>query len=126
MYQQPNRQQRGSTGQYMMTFPDALTACFRKFVDFNGHASRAEFWWFQLLWVLWFFVSAFIPSLGLLYLVLLLPALAVGARRMHDIGRTGWWMLLTLTFLGTIVVMIFACGSSQPYVNKYGDIPCRA
>lgn len=125
--QQVSAQATPKPSQSMMTFPDAINSCFKKFMNFKGRASRAEFWWFFLLFfVVEFLCVQILGDMGLvLILPLLIPLYAVGARRMHDIGRTGWWLLLYLTGLGAIVVLIFACLPSQPAPNKYGDIPCK-
>lgn len=88
-----------------------------RFADFSGRAPRAEYWWFYLgyiiLSVLLNILVSISPILGLLgvaYLVLLIPMLAVGVRRLHDIDRTGWWLLapavpygIGLVLLGTAV-----------------------
>lgn len=123
MYAQPSQ----SPFQSMMSFPEALSTCFKKYIDFKGRASRAEFWWFSLLVLI---VETFcILALGewglLLVLPLFVPYYAVGCRRLHDTGRTGWWQLLYLTGIGGIAVLVFDCLPSQPAPNKYGDIPCK-
>ncbi len=111
--------------QYMMSFPDALTSCFKKCTDYNGRASRAEFWWYQLLWAVGGgLVSFLFPDLWAATLLLWIPALAVGARRLHDIGRTGWWQLAYLTGIGALLMLFWGFFKSQPCVNKYGDVPC--
>ncbi len=123
--------------QYMMSFPDALNSCFKKYINFNGRASRAEFWWFYLLNVIvgcFFFLQVmtgtisirFLQSWGfLLALPLAIPFYMAGTRRLHDIGRTGWWQLLYLSGFGGILIIIWACFKSQPAPNKYGDVPCK-
>jgi uncharacterized membrane protein YhaH (DUF805 family) len=60
-------------------------------------------------------------------LAILLPSLAVGVRRLHDIGRTGWWLLIGLIpLIGAIVLLIFAVQDSQPGTNQYGPNPKEA
>jgi len=92
-----------------MTFAESIRTCFNKYADFNGTASRSEFWWFMLFIVL---VGAALSLLSttlasLFYLAVLLPDLAVGARRLHDTGKSGWWQLLLIVPLGVIVLIIF-------------------
>jgi uncharacterized membrane protein YhaH (DUF805 family) len=93
-----------------MTFAESIRTCFNKYVDFNGVASRSEFWWFILFLVI---VSVVLNSVsstigGLFTLATLLPQLAVGARRLHDTGRSGWWQLLLLIpLIGLIVLIVF-------------------
>ena len=107
----------------MVTFPEAIKSCLRQYAGFSGRATRAEYWW----WVLGTVVAAILLSIldGIIFgfdvdsvsvfqpifgLAILLPGLAVTARRLHDIGRTGWWQLLwwAIGFLGAIpfVVML--------------------
>lgn len=57
---------------------------------------------------------------GLLNLALLLPSLAVGARRLHDIGRSGWWQLLVLTGIGIILLIIWWANDTKKENNEYG------
>ena len=92
-----------------MTFQESIRVCFGKYVDFNGVASRPEFWWFALFVFVVCIVLALVSSLlsNLFALATLLPQLAVGARRLHDIGRSGWWQLLLLVpLLGLIVLIV--------------------
>ena len=87
---------------------EAVTSVIRNFANFNGRAQRSEFWWFALFSFLSQIILGFIPFVGGIYsLVLLLPSLAVTARRLHDTNRTAWWMLLYLIpVLGLIVLVI--------------------
>ena len=90
-----------------MNFGQAISTCFTKYATFSGRASRPEFWWFFLFQILVSIGASFISEMlsGLVSLALLLPALAVGARRLHEIGRTGWWQLLGLTGIGLLVLI---------------------
>ena len=61
---------------------------------------------------------------GLYSLAVLLPGIALGVRRLHDIGKSGWWMLIALVpLIGLIVLLVFACTDSQPGDNEYGPNP---
>lgn len=89
----------------------AVKTCFSKYVDFEGRASRAEFWWWFLFTVLTsLLISAVAPGLvGLFSLATLLPSLAVGARRLHDTNRSAWFLLLWwVPIVGWIVLIIWA------------------
>jgi len=119
-----------------MPFPDAVKICFNKYVDFNGRARRSEFWW----WVLFTFLLGIVASIidailgtrsssgtgliqTLVQLAVLLPSLAVGARRLHDTGRSGWWQLLWIAIIvGWIFLIIWYCQDSHSD-NKYGPSP---
>jgi uncharacterized membrane protein YhaH (DUF805 family) len=89
-----------------MTPIEWATRPLKKYADFSGRAPRAEYWWFYLFLIIAYFVAVFIDmTLGssligpygilttLLWLAILIPTIAVGVRRLHDIDRTGWWML---------------------------------
>ena len=110
-----------------MTFTKSIEICFNKFANFDGRASKSEFWWFQLFYIIVLIVGMLLDSLlgyrelfyWIGYIVCLLPGLAVGSRRLHDTNRTGWWQLLYLTFIGVIVLIVWwvADGGKK---NKYG------
>jgi uncharacterized membrane protein YhaH (DUF805 family) len=90
-----------------MNFGQAISTCLSKYATFSGRASRPEFWWFFLFQLLVSIAASMISERlnGLVSLGLLLPALAVGTRRLHDIGKSGWWQLLMLTGIGFFVLI---------------------
>ena len=105
-----------------MTFTESIQTCFRKCADFKGRASRSEYWWFALFVVL---VSIAAGLLGdaanaLVTLALLLPYIAVSARRLHDVGRSGWWQLVWYIPLIGLLVMIIWCVQDSEGPNAYG------
>ena len=114
-----------------MNFVQAIANCFYKFGTFAGRASRAEFWWFFLLqFATWVSASLLVEQiegefvgalLGLLVMALYLPGLAVGSRRLHDIGRSGWWQLLMLTGIGYLW-LIYWWVQLADGPNAYGDV----
>ena len=105
-----------------MTFTQAVRSALSSYATFYGRARRSEYWWFYLFTILVAIPAAGIDAIldmafnneiGLVGLItslaLLLPSLAVAARRLHDTGRTGWWMLLpVLPLLATFVVGVAA------------------
>lgn len=103
----------------------------RQYGDFTGRARRKELWMFTLFSVIISLVLAIVDSqlpfgiLGIIYgLAVLLPSLAVGARRLHDIGRTGWWQLISLIpIIGTIVLIVFWATDGDPGPNAHGPNP---
>lgn len=90
-----------------MNFGQAISVCLSKYATFTGRASRPEFWWFFLFQILISTAASMLGDVvgGLVSLALLLPALAVGTRRLHDIGKSGWWQLIMLTVIGLLVLI---------------------
>ena len=90
-----------------MNFGQAISTCFAKYATFSGRASRPEFWWFFLFQILVSIAASMLGDVvaGLVSLAVLLPALAVGARRLHDIGKSGWWQLIMLTVIGLLLLI---------------------
>ena len=108
---------------------------FRKYADFDGRASRSEYWWFflisiivsSLLSIIDTITGTFNPDYGIgllstIYsLAVFIPSFAVNIRRLHDIGRSGWWLLLHLIpLLGTLVLLFWSIKASEPGENQYG------
>ena len=115
-----------------MNLFEAVGSVYRNFGNFNGRASRSEFWWFQMfLLIIYFFVfvlSIRLPIVGpmlagLVLLANLLPSLAVLARRLHDSDKSGWWVLIAFVPLGNLLLLIFALLPSDPGPNRYGSGP---
>lgn len=109
-----------------MTFVEAITTCFNKYCDFNGRASRAEFWW----WILFNFIVGFVCGLinqwlgNIASLALLLPNLGVCWRRLHDTGRAGgWWFINFIPLVGWILFIVWAAQPSEPQPNRFGNVP---
>ena len=108
-----------------MTFMEAVQACFKKYATFTGRAGKAEFWWFFLFQVLLSVAVGVVSDMlsMLVSLGLLLPALAVGARRLHDIDKSGWLQLLWLIPLIGWAVMVYWLVQSTGPANQYGEAP---
>jgi uncharacterized membrane protein YhaH (DUF805 family) len=136
-----------------MSFTTAVRACFNKFATFDGRASRSEFWWFYLFVVLAglvFYVPIFVLTLigtasgddggavagiltvltvafwvvwGILLIALYIPLLAVGCRRLHDRGMSGWLQLLYFVPCGSIVLIVFWALEGTAGDNMYGPRP---
>lgn len=92
-----------------MTFQESIRICLLKYADFNGTASRPEYWWFVLFLGLGGAVASVLSSSSatIFFIVTLLPLLAVGARRLHDTGHSGWMQLIGLIPVAGIVVLAF-------------------
>jgi uncharacterized membrane protein YhaH (DUF805 family) len=114
-----------------MGMPDAVRSVLSKYATFSGRARRSEYWWFYLAYVLAAVVASIIDGiLGvtilsiILALAAIIPTLAVGARRLHDIGKSGWWQLIGIVpLLGVIVLIVFFATDGHPGTNKWGPSP---
>lgn len=110
----------------------------KKYAVFSGRARRKEYWFFFLfnliisiiLGVIDNATGTFDPEtgvgiLGTIYLLaVLIPAIAVTVRRLHDTGRTGWWILISfIPLIGAIVLLVFLVFDSEPESNQYGPNP---
>ncbi|NDV86486.1 DUF805 domain-containing protein [Aurantimonas aggregata] len=130
-----------------MSFTGAILSALSQYATFRGRAQRAEFWWFVLFALLGnlvlFIVDGLIvgpilgypvfslegaqPAESLFSLAILLPGLAVGARRMHDTGRSGWWWLINLVpVVGWGIYLYFASQPGERAINAYGPPPPAA
>ena len=129
-----------------MTFMDSISTCFSKYVTFSGRAQRSEMWWFVLFFVI---VSTIVGAAdsaifgknvfmmggmefsynagyfgNIFALATFLPMLSVDVRRLHDVGKSGWWILLILIpLIGAIVLLIWMIGKGTEGENKYGADP---
>ncbi|KJV10960.1 hypothetical protein VZ95_01560 [Elstera litoralis] len=114
-----------------MNFQESVQTCLRKFFDFQGRASRSEYWYFTLFSI----VASVAASLfepesmsgvfsGLVSLGLFFPSFAVFFRRMHDIDKSGWWWLLWLVpIIGWIVLIVLNVTKGTTGPNRFGDDP---
>ncbi len=118
-----------------------FVAALKKYAVFGGRSRRREYWFFALFSTVIALVLALIDgalgtfdsSLGLGLLsgiygvAILLPSIAVSVRRLHDIDRTGWWVLISLVpIIGAVVLLVFAVLDSTPGSNRYGPNPKTA
>lgn len=110
----------------------------KQYADFSGRARRKEYWMFVLFSIIVSFVLGIVDALtgmtmldgsigtlGFIYtLAILVPSLAVGARRLHDIGRSGWWMLIGLVpVIGFIVLIVWYASEGTRGDNRFGADP---
>lgn len=103
-----------------------------KYFQFSGRSRRSEFWAFALISTLFTFAATFWDNLlfngndffeDMVDFAFLIPSIAVGARRLHDTGRSGWWQLIAFTGIGIIPLIIWFCQDSDFDHNDYGDSP---
>lgn len=120
--------------QRQLSFKEAVIRAIKdNYCNFDGRASRSEYWWYCLFTViLGVIISAIFSSSqtayaivgGIINLALLLPSLGLCVRRLHDIGKSGWWIFLALIpVVGAIILIIWFCQASQPQTNAYGPVP---
>lgn len=106
----------------------------KNYVGFQGRARRKEYWNFVLFNLLVSLVVALVDTvldtgvlLPLYSLAVLLPSVAVSARRLHDTGRSGLWLLISLVpLVGGIVLLVFMLSDTTPGTNQYGSSPKEA
>lgn len=102
---------------------NAVSICFKKYATFGGRASRGEFWFFTLFYLITSVIAGVVEGVTgitgfgyLPFIAMLIPSIAVSCRRMHDTGRSGWFQIVP------IYNLILACTPSNPGSNKYGDL----
>ncbi len=118
--------------QRQIPFGEAVTRALTvNYCNFSGRSSRSEYWWFALFTFLISCVISIVFSSTLakvisilVGLAFLLPNLGLAVRRLHDIGKSGWWYLIGLIpLVGQIILIVWFCKESQPFDNEYGSVP---
>jgi uncharacterized membrane protein YhaH (DUF805 family) len=114
-----------------MGFGEAINTCFAKYATFSGRAARPEYWY----WVLFTGISGIVLGiiqfavwhlggqiLNLLFdVAIVIPSIAVGVRRLHDLDRSGWWLLLALVpLVGAIILIVWMCTRGTHGANRFG------
>jgi len=110
-----------------MTFIESIQTCYQKYANFEGTATRSEYWWFVLFTAIASVILGEINQyLSLAFsLGSLIPTIAVATRRLHDTDRSGWNQLLSLIpLIGTIALIVFLAQDSRP--NRYSTTPAYA
>lgn len=104
----------------VMTPFDAVKNSLLKFADFSGTATRFEYWWFLAFFVLVIAIASVIHEqvYQIAVLILLLPFIAAGTRRLNDIGQSGWWQLLFFVPFGQIAVLFLLAKTNNNYPDK--------
>ncbi|MFT5384448.1 MAG: uncharacterized membrane protein YhaH (DUF805 family) [Saprospiraceae bacterium] len=111
---------------------DYYKLAFQKFSDFSGRSRRSEYWYFVLFNTLVAIAAITIDMLiwgapilyGLYALAVIIPSLSLLVRRLHDIGKSGWWFLIAFVpVVGSIVLLVFLVTDSQPGPNQWGNNP---
>lgn len=104
----------------------------QNYIGFSGRARRKEYWMFTLINFIVIIILSILESLlglpgfisGLYSLAVLIPGLAVSVRRLHDTGKSGWWLLLSfIPIIGAIILLVFFALDSEDGANQYGPNP---
>lgn len=112
---------------------DWVKKCFRNYATFKGRARRKEYWYFQLFWTLVVIITIFLEEmlktngmiLGLIFLVFFMPLFSSQVRRLHDVNKSGWWILIgIIPLVGSIILFVWHISDTLPMVNKWG-LPAR-
>ena len=120
-----------------MGFWQAIASGFSNYVAFSGRAIRSEYWFWVLFSILGGIATEILdaaifvhgpasPLNAVFNLVTFLPSLALAVRRLHDIDRTGWWVLIAFTIIGIFVLIYWACKRGTPGPNRFGADPLAA
>jgi uncharacterized membrane protein YhaH (DUF805 family) len=124
-----------------MTFVDSVKTCLAKYADFSGRATRSEYWWFYLAFILFYIaglvlagiLSSISETLGMIgfgivalgALGFILPSLAAGVRRLHDVDKSGWFLLIGLIPIVGLVLLYFFVIPGTPGDNRFGPAPAN-
>ena len=115
-----------------------FVTALKNYAVFSGRSRRSEYWYFALFYVIFYvaatvvdvMIGSFERSSGIgactaiLALALLIPSISVTVRRLHDTGRSGWWILIGLIpLVGGIILLVFMCQDGEPGVNRFGANP---
>jgi uncharacterized membrane protein YhaH (DUF805 family) len=114
-----------------MGFGEAIASGFSNYVGFTGRAQRSAYWFWALFEVLVLVAALVIDAVigvSILYplgaLALFLPSLAVGVRRLHDLDKSGWWLLIGLIpLVGGIILLVWFCSRGTVGGNRFGSDP---
>ena len=130
--------QSGETDQ--MNFPQAIRAGFTNYVNFSGRAARPEYWYWSLFLILGRLVARILDAVifqvsfsntaslrsldSIFLLIVVVPTFAVLVRRLHDVDRSGWWLLVYLTIIGIIYpLLVWKCTKGTEGPNRFGPDP---
>jgi len=118
-----------------MSFSTAISTVLSNYANFRGRATRSEYWYWSLFYIILEAVmmavngvARHIPLIDLvvsagvfvIIVALFIPTLAVGIRRLHDIDRSAWWLLIGLIPFGGLVLLVFFCLPGTPGANRFG------
>lgn len=115
-----------------MTLGQSISTCFKKYFVIQGRASKSEFWWFQLIWVVSYLSILIFKNETVVFfcigiiIIIAIPLFTVGIRRLHDTNKSGLYVLWSLLpFIGGVVVLAFMIGEGSKGKNQYGENPLK-
>ena len=121
-----------------MSFVQSVKRCFINYKNFSGRASRSDYWFFYLFDIIIFNLISIIQgslnqvdsvfsALDIIIMIfgigLGITYLAVSVRRLHDVNRSGWWLLIAFTVIGILWLLYWFTKSGDPEANRFGDEP---
>lgn len=116
-----------------MDFQTAVRTCFQKYATISGRARRSEYWWFALFLLIGNGVLSLVDTIlfgdanvlsAIFSLATLVPSICAGGRRLHDTGRSAWWLLLGLIpLIGFLVLLWWFVQKGTDGSNEYGPDP---
>ncbi len=125
-----------------MTFGESINTCLKqKYADFDGRASRSEYWWFALFQFLIYLALTLVTGgvinyetgevngfgaivFLLVVLALIVPAIAAAVRRLHDTDKSGWWYLISfIPYVGGIILLVLLALQGTSGENRFGEEP---
>ena len=135
-----------SGGETQMSFIDSIKCCFSNYLTFSGRASRSEYWWFTLFFIVGVIIltildismfgttiysqdgirgqTNFAPFTSAFSLLIFLPSISVLVRRLHDTDRTGWWYwIILIPVVGIILMLVWLASRGTRGDNRYGSDP---
>mgnify|MGYP001273209488 FL=1 len=109
----------------MVSLPSAIKLGFQHFFDFKGRATRAEYWWWILFVISCFQLTSVAGPLHNLFgIAIFIPSWTLIVRRLHDINKTGWWLLFGLVpVIGPVMLLVWTIKRGDREPNKYGPDP---
>ncbi|MBB4039546.1 uncharacterized membrane protein YhaH (DUF805 family) [Microvirga flocculans] len=119
-----------------MNFGQAVRTCLNNYANFSGRAQRSEYWYFFLFIVIANIATSILDAVlfdetPVFYLVatlaLLVPSISAGVRRLHDLEKSGWWLLIGfIPLIGAIILIVFFCQRGTVGPNQFGPDPLQA
>ena len=114
-----------------MGFGEAISSGFSNYVNFSGRSARSAYWYWFLFVIICSIITGGIDyAIGmqiinpLFSLAVLLPGLAITVRRLHDLDKSGWFILLALIpLIGAIILLIWFCTRGTAGANRFGPDP---